>query len=59
VALLARESRAAMQREDAHEQARKAGFEIVAGTPDQLAARLAAEVPSVKELVTRAGIKAE
>src|SRR5215217_2764415 len=59
ITLLARESQAAMQREDAREQARKAGFEIVAGTPEQLAARLAAEVPSVKELVTRAGIKPE
>ena len=59
VALLARESQAAMQREDAREQARKAGFEIVAGTPEQLAARLAAEIPAVKELVARAGIKPE
>jgi tripartite-type tricarboxylate transporter receptor subunit TctC len=59
IALLARASQAAMQRSDAREQARKAGFEIVAGTPEQLAARLAAEIPSVKELVARAGIKPE
>ena len=32
---------------EAHEQARKAGFEVVAGTPEQLAARVAAEVPAV------------
>jgi tripartite-type tricarboxylate transporter receptor subunit TctC len=59
VALLVKESRAAMQRPAAREQARRAGFEIVAGTPEQLAARVAAEVPSVRELVERAGIKAE
>jgi tripartite-type tricarboxylate transporter receptor subunit TctC len=59
VARLVKESRAAMQRADVREQVRRAGFEIVAGTPDQLAARLAAEIPSVRELVARAGIKPE
>jgi tripartite-type tricarboxylate transporter receptor subunit TctC len=59
VALLARESQAALRGADAREQARRAGFEIVAGTPEQLGARLAAEIPSVKELVARAGIKPE
>ncbi len=59
VALLVKESRAAMQRPAAREQARRAGFEIVAGTPEQLAARVAAEVPSVRELVEKAGIKPE
>ena len=59
VALLVRESRAAFQRPDAREQARRAGFEVVAGTPEQLAARLAAEVPAVRELVAKAGIKTE
>src|SRR5258707_3955860 len=59
VALLARESQAAMKSSDARDQAHKAGFEIVAGTPDQLAARMASEVPAVKELVTRIGIKPE
>ena len=38
---------------EAREQARKAGFEVVAGTPDQLAAPLAAEIPAVKELVRK------
>src|SRR5215217_7764681 len=47
VARLARESQAAMQSPEAQEQARKAGFEVVAGTPDQLAARIAAEIPAV------------
>jgi tripartite-type tricarboxylate transporter receptor subunit TctC len=59
VARLVKESRAAMQRPDVREQVRRAGFEIVAGTPEQLAARLAAEIPSVRELVARAGIKTE
>jgi tripartite-type tricarboxylate transporter receptor subunit TctC len=59
VALLVKETRAAMQRPEVREQARKAGFEIVAGTPEQLAARVAAEVPSVRELVAKAGIKPE
>lgn len=59
VARLVQESRAAMQRPDVREQVRRAGFEIVAGTPEQLAARLAAEIPSVRELVARAGIKSE
>jgi tripartite-type tricarboxylate transporter receptor subunit TctC len=57
VALLVKESRAAMQNPAAREQARKAGFAIVAGSPEQLAARVAAEVPSVRELVAKAGIK--
>jgi tripartite-type tricarboxylate transporter receptor subunit TctC len=59
LAVLVRESRAAFQRSDAREQARLAGFEVVAGTPEQLAARLAAEIPAVRELVEKAGIKPE
>jgi tripartite-type tricarboxylate transporter receptor subunit TctC len=59
VAKLVKESRAAFTDPQAREQARKAGFEIVAGTPEQLSARVAAEVPAVRDLVTRAGIKAQ
>jgi tripartite-type tricarboxylate transporter receptor subunit TctC len=59
VAKLVKESRAAFDNPLAREQARKAGFEIVAGTPEQLSARVAAEVPAVRDLVTRAGIKAQ
>src|SRR6202043_630236 len=59
VATLVKESRAAFTKPEAREQARKAGFEIVAGTPEQLAARVAAEVPAVRDLVTKAGIKPE
>ena len=40
-------------------QARRAGYQIVAGTPEELAARLASEIPAVKELVSRLGIKPE
>ena len=48
-----------MTTSEAREQARKAGFAIVGGTPEQLAARLAQEIPAVKELVARIGIKAQ
>jgi tripartite-type tricarboxylate transporter receptor subunit TctC len=59
VARLVKESRAAFQRPEARELARKAGFEVVAGTPEELAARVAAKIPAVRELVARAGIKTE
>jgi tripartite-type tricarboxylate transporter receptor subunit TctC len=57
VALLSRESRAALQTPEAQAQARRAGYEIVAGTPEGLAAKLAGEIAATKELVTRLGIK--
>jgi tripartite-type tricarboxylate transporter receptor subunit TctC len=59
VARLARESQAAMQTREARDQARRAGFQIVAGTPEQLKARLVAEIPAVKDLVGRLGLKVE
>jgi tripartite-type tricarboxylate transporter receptor subunit TctC len=59
VALLARESRAALTDSVAREQARRAGFEVVAGTPEALAARMAAEVAGVKELAAKIGIQPE
>ena len=59
IAVLVRESRDAFTKPEARDQARRAGFEIVAGTPEQLAARVAAEVPAVRDLVTKAGIKPE
>jgi tripartite-type tricarboxylate transporter receptor subunit TctC len=59
VALLARESRAALKTPEAREQAHRAGYQIVGGTPDELAARLRTEIPAVKELVSRLGIKPE
>jgi tripartite-type tricarboxylate transporter receptor subunit TctC len=59
LAVLVKESRAAFARPEAREQARKAGFEVVAGAPGQLAARLMAEIPAVRELVEKAGITPE
>jgi tripartite-type tricarboxylate transporter receptor subunit TctC len=59
VALLVKEVREAMKRPDAIEAARKFGYQVVAGTPEQMNARLIAEIKGVKELVARAGIKAE
>jgi tripartite-type tricarboxylate transporter receptor subunit TctC len=59
LAVLVREARAAFQKPEARELARKAGFEVVAGTPEQLMARIAMEVPAVRELVAKAGIKPE
>jgi tripartite-type tricarboxylate transporter receptor subunit TctC len=59
VELLAKESRAALERPQARELARNAGFEVVAGTPEQLAARLAAEIPATRELAQKAGVKPE
>jgi len=59
IALLSKESRAALKTPEAREQAQRAGYQIVGGTPDELAARLASEIPAVKELVGRLGIKAD
>jgi tripartite-type tricarboxylate transporter receptor subunit TctC len=59
VALLSKVSRAALATPEAREQAHRAGYQIVGGTPDELAARLASEIPAVKELVGRLGIKPE
>ena len=59
VALLVKEVREAMKRPEAIEAARKFGYQVVAGTPEQMRARIIAEIQGVKELVARAGIKAE
>jgi tripartite-type tricarboxylate transporter receptor subunit TctC len=59
IAILVKASRAAMQRPEALDAARRAGFQVVAGEPEQLARRVAAEIQGVKELVARAGIKPE
>jgi tripartite-type tricarboxylate transporter receptor subunit TctC len=59
VALLARESQAALKTQEARDQAHRAGYQVVGGTPAELAARLASEIPAVKELVSRLGIKPE
>src|SRR6266508_4874792 len=59
IALLSRETRAALKTPQAREQAHRAGYQIVGGTPAQLAARLAPEIPAVKELVGKLGLKPE
>jgi tripartite-type tricarboxylate transporter receptor subunit TctC len=59
VALLVKEAREAMKRPDAIEAAKKFGYQIVAGSPEQMTARLYTEIAGVKELVARAGIKPE
>ena len=57
VELLAKESKAALATAKAHEQAHDLGFTVVAGTPAELDARLKSEIPAVKALVARAGLK--
>jgi tripartite-type tricarboxylate transporter receptor subunit TctC len=47
----------AMKRPDAIEAARRFGYKIVAGTPQQMANRLIASIQGVKEPVAKAGIK--
>jgi tripartite-type tricarboxylate transporter receptor subunit TctC len=59
VSVLVKASQSSLQTPEALEQAHRAGFEVVAGAPEQLSARLAAEIPAVKELVARIGIKPE
>jgi tripartite-type tricarboxylate transporter receptor subunit TctC len=56
IALLAEKCREAFANDKARQTAQTAGFEVVAGTPEQLAARMAKEIPAVKALVQRAGI---
>jgi tripartite-type tricarboxylate transporter receptor subunit TctC len=59
VSVLVKASQASLQTPEALDQAHSAGFEVVAGSPEQLSARLAAEIPAVKALVARIGIKPE
>jgi tripartite-type tricarboxylate transporter receptor subunit TctC len=59
VSVLAKQSQASLRTPEALDQAHSAGFEVVAGTPEQLSARLTSEIPAVKELVARIGIKPE
>lgn len=57
VNLLSEHSRAAFDNPRALEMARAAGFEVVAGKPEELTARMQKEIPAVKALVERAGLK--
>jgi tripartite-type tricarboxylate transporter receptor subunit TctC len=56
IGLLAKQSKAAFAEPEMRELARKAGFEVIAGTPEELAARVKAEVPEARELAAKAGI---
>jgi tripartite-type tricarboxylate transporter receptor subunit TctC len=56
---LVKATREVMQRPEAHEISRRAGFEVVAGTPEELTKRIATEIPLVRDLVEKAGIKPE
>src|SRR5258708_8962222 len=57
IARLSTALRSALQRPEAREQAHRAGYQIVGGTPEELAARLASEIPAVKGLGARLGLK--
>jgi tripartite-type tricarboxylate transporter receptor subunit TctC len=57
--LLLTHAKAAMATPEATEAAHRAGYQIIASDPDQLAKRVVSEIQGVKELVARAGIKPE
>ena len=59
VTLLVKEAQAAMRTPQAQEAARRAGYQVVASGPEQLARRVSTEIQVVKELVARAGIKVQ
>jgi tripartite-type tricarboxylate transporter receptor subunit TctC len=59
LARLHKAAQTAVARPEAREAARRAGFAIVAGTPEQLAARLVAVTAGVKQSVARTGTKVE
>ena len=59
VALLVKHVREIMKRPEVVDAAQKHGYQIVAGTPEQMSVRLVTEIAGVKELVARAGIKPE
>jgi len=56
---LAKEVRVILNKPDVRERMLKASFAVKFEDPDELAARIAREVPMWKELVDRAGIKIE
>ncbi len=57
IATLSNATREVFKDPAVRDAARKAGFEVVAGTPEELKKRLAEEIPAVKDLVKKAGIK--
>jgi len=56
---LVKATREAMRRPEAIEISHRAGFEVVAGPPEALTKRIQFEIPMVKDLVEKAGIKPE
>jgi tripartite-type tricarboxylate transporter receptor subunit TctC len=48
-----------MATDEAREAALRAGYQIIASDPEQLAQRVVSEIQGVKELVARAGIKVD
>jgi tripartite-type tricarboxylate transporter receptor subunit TctC len=58
IARLAKETQIILQKPDVREKMLKASFAVKYESPDQLKARIAHEVPMWKELVDRAGIRA-
>lgn len=59
VARLVAETQAVLNAPEARAQAQRVGFEIVAGSPEALARRIATETAEVKDLVERIGLKPE
>ena len=59
VALLVKQAQAAMATPEAQQAALRAGYQIVASGPEQLARRVVTEIQVVKDVVARAGIKVE
>jgi tripartite-type tricarboxylate transporter receptor subunit TctC len=59
LALLLKQAKAAMATPEAREAALRAGYQIIAGDPEQLTQRVVSEIQGVKELVARAGIKVD
>ena len=56
VGLLAFESHRIFEDPKVREQARRAGYEVVAGSPEQLAAHVKAEIAAMRDLVDRTGM---
>jgi tripartite-type tricarboxylate transporter receptor subunit TctC len=56
VARLAQETIAVLRRPDNYEKVRQAGYQPIAGGPDELKARFAKEVPAFRDLIVSVGI---
>lgn len=54
---LASASQAVLKQPEIIARARQAGFEVIGGSPDDLAQRLAREIPFNRDIITKAGIE--